>query len=130
MAVMSPPILVANSDAQVFQFKGSVATCNVQVRFFSDDAGTVEIAPGTGSRDITATTLVSAYEGPAGRPTAVVTDVLTDLELGTLAAAVDGVEYALDFGSGVPNVRLVAAPNTTPGGAVTYRVYVESVANE
>ena len=130
MAVMSPPIPVASSDAQIFQFKGLVDTCNVQVRFFSDAAGTVEIAPGTGSRDITATTLVSAYEGPAGRPTAVVTDVLTGLDRGTLAAAVDGVEYALDFGAGAPNVRLVVAPNVTPGGAATYRVYVSSVANE
>lgn len=126
MALMSPPILVAASTAVFFDFAQYRLTVNAQVRFYTDAAGETELTPrGTGSRDITATNTSTAHQGAFSFPEATQT-FNSDIDNGTIAAAVDGRWYELDLGGGMQNVTLTAAPNVTPVTAVTYRIVVDA----
>ena len=126
MALMSPPILVAASTAVAFTFAQRQSSVNVQVRFFTDAAGLVELSPlGTGSRDVTAINTASAFEGQFADPGTVL-GFTSDINGGTLAAMADGKWYELGLGAGMGNVTIAAAPNTTPGTAVSYRIIVDT----
>lgn len=125
MALMSPPILVGASTAVAFTFSQRQSSVNVQVRFFTDTAGLVELAPlGTGSRDVTATNSSSAFQGPFSNPGTTLSFV-SDINGGTLTGMVDGKWYELDLGANMGNVILVAAPNVSPGTAASYRIIVD-----
>jgi hypothetical protein len=127
MALMSPPILVAASTAIKFSFSQRQASVNAQVRFYTDAAGLVELAPlGTGSRAVTATNTATAFEGLFSSPGATLSNFDNDINGGTITAAVDGRWYEIALGSGMGNLTLVAAPNVTPGTAVTYRIIVDA----
>ena len=127
MALMSPPILVADATAVVFRFSQRQATVNAQVRFFTDAAGLVELLPvGTGSRNVTATNSASAFEGEFADPGTTLTDFVSAIDSGTLTGMVDGTWYEFNFGSGMGNVILSAAVNVTPGGALSYRIIVDT----
>lgn len=126
MALMSPPILVAASTAVAFTFSQRMPSVNVQVRFFTDAEGLIELAPvGTGSRDVTATNSATAFEGQFSDPGTTLT-FTSAINGGTLSAMVDGTWYELDLGSNMGNVIIAAAPNVTPGGAVSYRIIVDT----
>lgn len=62
MATVSPALALGTTTAQSFRFSRR-AVVNVQVRFYSDADGTVPIAAGSGSRDLTATNVSPTYEG-------------------------------------------------------------------
>lgn len=126
MALMSPPIAVADATPVNFDFSQYRASVNVQTRFYSDAAGLVEVTPGTGSRDISATNVSTAYEGDFSDPGTVIEDFVSAIDGGAIAGAVDGRWYELTLGGGLDNVTLTAAANTTPGTAVTYRVFVDA----
>jgi len=126
MALMSDPIAVASSDPWAFTFSNYRSSVNVQVRFYTDLAGETEISPrGTGSRDLTATNIAPAYAGSQTNPTSV-QKLTSDIFNGALAALPDGLWRELSLGGGLGQVTIVAAPNTTPPGALTYRIVVEA----
>ena len=127
MALMSPPILVADATAVAFSFAQRVASVNVQVRFFTDAAGLVSLSPvGTGSRDVVATNVASAFQGPFSFPETTLSGFVSAIDGGSLSAMKDGTWYELGLGSGMGNVIIAAASNVTPGGAVTYRIIVDT----
>lgn len=100
---------------------------NVQVRFFTDTEGMVPLAPaGIGSRNIVATNQSVAYEGNPTRSTSRLTAFQSAINNGTFAAAADATWYELGLGGGLGQVTITATANVTPGGAVTYRIFVES----
>lgn len=124
--MMSAPIAVASATAYKFSFAGYQASVNVQVKFYTDAAGTTPLAPlGTGSRDITATNTSTAFEGQFRNPTPTQTFDST-IDDGTITGAVDGRWYEIPLGSGMQNVTLVAVANVTPGTAVSYRLIVDT----
>ena len=126
MALLSPPILEAASTAVRFDFSQYRLAVNVQVRYYTDAAGTVEVTPlETGSRNITATNTSTGYEGLFRSP-GVPQTFNSNINNGTIAAAADGRWYELSLGGGLQNVTLVAAPNVPPGGAVSYRIIVDA----
>jgi hypothetical protein len=126
MALMSPPIAVADATPVKFSFRMWRSSCNVQIRFYTDLAGTAEVATrGTGQRDVTGTNTTSAYEGTFTSPTTIVPVLVTDVPGATVANMVDGKWYSLDLGSGMGQLTLAAVADVNPGGAVTYRVIAE-----
>lgn len=125
MALMSPPIAVANADVVRYEFKTYRDSVNVQVVFYSDANGTVQIAGGTGLRDITAENEAEAFEGQFADP-GPEQQFLSGMEKGSLLGAVDGRWYELLLGGGMQNVLLSAVANVNPGGAVTYRLIVDA----
>lgn len=125
MALMSPPILVAAATAVTFSFSGYRSNVNVQVRFYTDAEGLVPLAIGTGSRDLTATNTSSAFQGSIVSPGTEETFV-SNIDGGTLTAAVDGTWYELGLGGSMQNITLAAAANVNPGTAVSYRIFVDS----
>jgi hypothetical protein len=122
---MSPPIAVAAATAVKFTFSQYRSLVNAQVRFYTDAAGLLPLAVGTGSRDITATNTAEAFEGPFTSPGTAET-IVSGINGGTIVGAVDGTWYELDLGGGMQNVTLAAAANVTPGTAVSYRIFVDS----
>lgn len=128
MAIMSPPILVAAATPINFVLRRRLVAVNIQVRFYTDADGLVEVGTrGTGSRDITATNISSAFEGVFGNPTRVVPNIVSDLENGTVTAMVDGkwIELLLG-GAGLGQLTIAAATNTNPAGATSYRIIVDA----
>ena len=126
MALMSDPILVAASTPWSFAFSNYRSSVSVQVRFFTDANGLVEVGTrGTGSRDLTATSVSRAYSGRSTNPTAVLS-LVSDLSSSTISALPDGQWAELLLDGGLGQVTIVAAPNVTPGGAITYRIIVEA----
>lgn len=125
MALMSPPIAVASAALVRFSFRQFRSSVNVQVVFYSDAEGTAQIAGGTGLRDVTAYNESDAFEGPFTDRTAQQSFVST-IDEGTLLGMVDLRWYQLFLGAGMQNVLLSGAVNVNPGGAVTYRIVVES----
>lgn len=127
MALMSDPIAVADATPTTFKFSNFRSSVNVQVRFYTDADGRVELTPrGTGSRDIVATNTSAAYSGGPIRPTEVIREFVSDINNGSLTAAADGKWYELTLGGGMGQVTLTSAPSTTPGTAVTYRVFADA----
>jgi hypothetical protein len=127
MALMSPPIAVGDSTEVFYEFRLRERTINVQYRFYTDTEGEVELTPaGAGLRVVTATNTSNAFEGPFSRPVDTQEDLESSINNGTLASAVDARWYEFFLGSGMSNVTISAAPDTTPGGAVTYRVIVDA----
>lgn len=123
---MSAPILVANATPWRFDFSGPVGSANVMIVFYNTLAAADgdQITPyGTGSRDLTATTAFSAYRGEFRSP-GEVHEFTPNIFGGTIAAVSDGLLREIEFGSGLRNVIISAAANTTPGGALTYRIVV------
>lgn len=122
---MSPPIAVADATPVHFSFRLWKPSCNVQIRFFTDAEGTIEVGTlGTGQRDLTVTNTASAYEGPFSDPTARATFV-SNLTNGVIANVVDGKWIEVPFGSGMGNMTIVAAADSNPIGSATYRVIAE-----
>lgn len=126
MALMSPPILVAAATAVKFSFLQYQRSVNVQTRFYTDAAGLVPLAIGTGARDITATNTASAYEGQFADPGTTESSFVSSIDGGAISAAVDGRWYELGLGGGMQNVTLTAAVNVSPGTAVSYRIFVDA----
>lgn len=127
MAMMSGPIAVASATAYKFTFSGYQTSVNVQMKFYTDAAGETALAPlGTGSRDITATTTTSAFQGSFRNPEPATQTFTSNINGGSISAAVDGRWYELALGSGMQNVTLAAAANVTPGTAVSYRIIVDA----
>lgn len=124
MAVMSPPIAVAAATPIRVEFANVAPSANIQYRFYSDAAGTVAIAPGTGTRDLSLFHDASAFEGSFSSPGQTLPFDDSSLENGTIVDAVDGMIYEADFGAGLSSITITAAAKTTPGSAVVYRVVV------
>jgi len=127
---MSPAIPVAASTPASFTFSLRKLSCNVQFRFYTDAAGSegADYSPrGTGSRNLTATASTTSFEGSVQSPTTVFYQPFTsDIANGTFPAMPDGQWFELGLGSGAGQVTIVATPDVTPGGAVSYRVFVDA----
>jgi len=129
MALIGPPIPVADATSVLFDFRNYQRSVNAQVRFYTDLAGLVPLSPtGTGSRDITTTNTSSGYEGAFSNPVELptVSPFVSTIENGVIAAAVDGQWYEILLGGGMQNVTLSSAAVVTPGTAVSYRLIVDS----
>jgi hypothetical protein len=127
MAVMSPPLAVADATPVNFSFRLWKSSVNVQLRFYTDADGTVEVGTrGTGQRDVTATNTTSAYEGPFSDPALVVPSLVSDINGGTITNMVDGKWYEIELGSGMGQLTLAAVSDVDPVGSVTYRVIAEA----
>lgn len=126
MALMSPPIAVAASTAVSFSFGQYLSSVNVEVRFYTDAAGTAQMGTrGTGTRDLTAINTSTAYEGPFRNPVDTQTFV-SDINGGSITAAVSERSYELALGGGMQNVTITAAPNVNAPGSATYRIIVDA----
>lgn len=124
MALMSPPIAVADATAVRFDFSRYRDTVNVQVRFYSDAAGETELSPlGTGSRDLAITNTSTAFAGAFANPEVTQT---FDSDVVSLAAVADGLWTEVDLGGGMNNITVTAAVDVSPGTAVTYRIIVDA----
>jgi hypothetical protein len=125
MALMSPPIAVADATPVLFSFSGYRTSCNVQVRFYTDADGIVSLSPlGTGSRALAFTNTSSAFEGAFADPGTEET-FNSNINGSAVAAAVDGTWYKVDLLAGLQNLTIASAANVTPGTAVTYRIIVD-----
>lgn len=129
MALMSDPIPVAGATPATFKFVNFRSAVNVQVRFYTTLAAAPadQLSPrGTGSRDLTATNVSSAFSGGSTSPTEVLRDFTSDINNGTIVAMADGRWYELALGGGMGQITLVAAANVTPGAALSYRIIVDA----
>ena len=127
MALMSDPILVADATPWSFAFSNYRSSVSVQVRFFTDLAGLVEVGSrGTGSRDLTAWNVSSAYSGKSTKPTATLRNFTSDLTNGTITGVPDGRWTELLLDGGLGQVTIAAVANTPVGGSVTYRIIVDA----
>jgi hypothetical protein len=130
MALMSDPIPVADETPASFKFENFRASVNVQVRFYTTLAAEPadQLSPrGTGSRDITATNVSSAFSGGTISPTSVLRGFTSDINGGALVAAADGSWYELGLGGGMGQVTLTSAAVVTPGTALSYRLIVDAI---
>ena len=127
MALMSAPILVADSTAVSFPFRLQRSAVSIQVRFYTDAEGLAEMGTrGTGTRDVTVTNTSTGYEGPFKAPVVVVPSFVSNIDGGVLAAMVSETWYELDLGSGLGEVTVVAVPNVDAPGSLTYRIIVDA----
>lgn len=120
MAVASPALPLASTDAQAFTFSRRTVL-NVQVRFYLDAAGTVPIAAGTGSRDLTATNVTPVFV----ERVAIHAPVENAIDGGTRAGCVGGTWYLLGLGGGLQQANIAASGGVDPGGAASYRIVVD-----
>lgn len=125
MALMSAAIPVAASTDFVCRFTNYQQSVNVLILFYTDADGNVELSPQAGDRDVSVTTTQQAYAGHPNRPTEIKRDVVSSLVSGTTTLAAGETDELL-FGAGAGNATFSAAPNTTPGTAVSYRIFVEA----
>jgi hypothetical protein len=116
----SAAILVANATATTFRFDGSPSTANLAVVFYTSAGAATgdEVAVGSGSRDLTITATVG--------------DPVSSVKLsfafdGGTVTALAGRTFKT-FSAGVPmdSITVAAAANSTPGGALAYRIWVVS----
>lgn len=126
MALMSPPIANADATAVTFTFAQYRTSVNVQVRFYTDAAGTAEMGTrGTGTRDVTATNTSTAYEGNFANP-GTTQPFVSDIDNGTIAAMVSEEWNEISLGGGMQNVTLVATVDVDAPGSVVYRIIVDA----
>lgn len=129
MALMSDPIPVADATPATFKFTYFRSAVNVQVRFYTTLAAEPadQLSPrGTGSRDLTATNVSSAFSGGSTSPDEVLRNFTSDINGGSIVAMADGRWYELGLGGGMGQITLAAAANVTPGTALSYRVIVDA----
>ena len=130
MALMSDPIPVADETPASFKFDNFRTAVNVQVRFYTTlvAAPADQLSPrGTGSRDITATNVSSAFSGGTISPTEVLRGFTSDIDGGVLSAVPDGEWHELGLGGGMGQVTLTSAVVVTPGTALSYRLIVDAI---
>jgi hypothetical protein len=126
MSLISPPILVAAATPVNFTLRNRRTSCNVQVRFYTDAAGTVEMGTrGTGTRDLTATNSSSGYQGSFSAPTAI-GPFTSNINGGAITAMISETWYELGLGSGMGQLTLVAVANVNAPGSASYRIIVDS----
>lgn len=126
MSLISPPILVAAATPVNFTFRERRTVVNVQVRFYTDAAGTVEMGTrGTGTRDLTATNSSSGYQGAFSNPTAI-GPFTSNINNGAIVAMVSETWYELALGGGMGQLTLVAAANVDAPGSLSYRIIADS----
>jgi hypothetical protein len=124
VAQVSPPILVADATPALFNFTRRAAV-NVQVRFYTDAAGTVPSDTGLGSRDLTATNSSMFYE--RGRDSGYRAKTLeSEIDNGALMACVGGTWYEMLLGGGMQQLTLAATGGADPPGAASYRIAVDA----
>lgn len=125
MALMSPPIPVADATPVHFDLASYVPSANVAVHFFTDAEGmTAVAAPASGTRDVTASINWTAREGSFRSPGEVLefTSFMND---GSIPGMVSATAYELSFGRGAQHITLVAVQNADPVDATTYRIIVD-----
>jgi hypothetical protein len=130
MATAGPAIPILAPVATRFAFGDTLVAVNLQIRFFSDDAGLVPLAPGTGSATLTASHSSFWVRGegfdaqringgalvPSTWPTAVI------------VAAPDGQWQERPLGGGATALIIVPSLIVAPG-AVTYSIVVDAKAD-
>lgn len=128
MALVSPPIPVADDTPLDCELTIRRLSVNVQFRYYSDAAGTLEVVPrGGGTRDLVATNRASGFVGDFRNPTAVIAPFVSDVEGGTLSTAVSERWYELNLGSGFGQLTITAAGlGADAPGAATYRIVVDA----
>ena len=119
MSIASPPQVLAFTGPLEFRFASRKAV-KVQVRFYEDAAGTIEIAYGTGTRDVVATT------------TDLVIDLTTDYSAEIESAYAGGAKLLtggtwteFEFADGAVRAAFACSGGANPAGppvALSYRV--------
>lgn len=123
--VLGPAIPVAAPTATRCDFRAHVDGVNIQIRFFSDAAGLVPIAPGSGSATLTATSEAFAYRSPRSRGERVPAAggrVASQWVSPAIVGAVGGVWNLLGLGGGTDTVTVTPSLIVPPGGAVSYSI--------
>ena len=116
MAIASAATPVASTTPIEFRFANRKSV-KAQIRFYSDAAGLVKIAAGTGTRSVVVTTsdLVICPEDSY-------TEELVSGYAGGATAVTDGDWYEFFFADGAIRASFACSPGVDPGGAVSYRV--------
>lgn len=130
MALVGPAIPVGAPVATTFDFPQYRVAVNAQIRFFSDAAGLVPIAYGTGSATLTATNRTAFVRGPRTDPSFIGGVSGTAIESGyaggTIAGAVGGVWQEFTLGAGSTSLTITPSVIVPPGGAVTYAIVIDT----
>ena len=128
MSYAGPAIAVGSPVATRFNFNVTRGAVNVQIRFFSDAAGLVTIAGGTGSATLTATHSATMFRGSRLDPERIDAgaDVDSTFNSTPIAGAVDGEWQEFALGGGTSVVVITPSVIAAPGGAVTYSIVVDA----
>lgn len=116
----SAAILVANATSTSFTLLGSPTAVNVAVVFYTDADATDgnEVAAGSGTRDLTISATVGEPVSGA--------KVAFGFDGGTVSALAARSFKTFSFGVPADSVTIAAAANSTPGGALAYRIWAVS----
>ena len=116
MAIASAAQPVLSTTPVEFRFDNRKVV-KAQIRFYSDAAGLVKIAAGTGTRSVVVTTsdLVICPDDDY-------TETLDSGYAGGATAVTDGDWYEFAFADGAIRASFACSGGVDPAGAVTYRV--------
>ena len=127
MGNASEPIPIGDSGPQPFTFQYRAAV-SLQIVFYEDAAGTVEIPPSAGgSATLTITRRCSAYTGSSVNPTRVNLPV-SAIDGGTEAAVPGATLKGFALGGGAESIFAQATVVVAPGAPVglSYRLHVDA----
>lgn len=131
MAVASPALALAATDAQSFSFASRTSVL-IQVRFYSTatgDAGSEIPAATGGSRTVTVSTLTkSVVTYPVGvyDPSRLYEAVDVESAIDNQSKPCAGATWTeFEFGPGLSNCTVTATAGANPGGALSYRIWVD-----
>ena len=130
MSFAGPAVPVGAPTSTRFNFERPLGSVNVQIRFFSDAAGLVPIAPGVGSATLTATHEATMFRGTFGNPERISdgVQVLSSFAGGAIVAAAAATWQELALGGGTATVSITPSVLVLPPGAVTYSIVLDTEA--
>ncbi len=128
MSFAGPAIPVGSPTSTRFNLERPLTAVNVQIRFFSDAAGLVPIAPGAGTATLTATHEATMMRGTPISPELINSgaQVLSAFSSGSIVGAAAATWQELALGGGTATVTITPSALVPPPGAVTYSIVIDT----
>jgi hypothetical protein len=127
MSYAGSAVLVGAPEGTRFNFNRTLMEVNVQIRYFSDAAGLVPIASGSGSATLTVTHSASMWRGTNAAPVRIADgdNVTSTFTSAAFVAVVDGKWQPVDLGGGASTITVTPSA-LAAGAAVSYSIVVDA----